>query len=686
MRLACRQSAIKGRHLGLGKDMPRDRRQDRQGVSVPYRRSRGLMAALVLSLLSPAASADASAVIPVADFARFSQLGIPSMSPDGQYLAVSVHDKQDTEEGSKYEVGVFHLPDMKPVSRLDMEPNVLPVEIVWTSNTRLIVIPARQTGSLEEPELTGDLVAVDFDGKHQQSMFGWVAQSKHGLPRGKGVISGLPSRRNGHFYWTMSYINRTGSADKGDTKVYDVDAEDGSATLVGDVSETGMKFVFHDGAPVLAYGADDENKPLLFRHRAADARLWEKIPVTARHMVPLGISADGALVYWSYSADGGPDVLATTDQATFSEPKVIARDDFGSIDGVQWTPFPRKPFAVTVDVGRPKTIYVDDDNLATIHKALSQEYPDYQIRFAGISDDGSRILVQARSDRDPGFFALFNLSPVSLTPLFRLWPWIKPAQMAAREPIRFKADDGLDLDGYLTKPANRRSLGMVLLPHGGPLGLRDQWGFDRDAQFLASRGYTVLQVNYRGSSGRGANFTMAGYKQFNSRIQQDLLDGVHWAIDQGYADKDRVCVFGISFGGYSALWTPILAPGMFKCAIDFAGISDYAIEFDHSDTQRTDRGRSYFEQAVGTDKDTIKAVSPIYHLDQFNVPVLIVHGEKDPRVPLKNATELRDALEKAGKPYEYLVKPKELHGFYSEANNEDFLVHMQAFLDKYIGS
>jgi dipeptidyl aminopeptidase/acylaminoacyl peptidase len=161
---------------------------------------------------------------------------------------------------------------------------------------------------------------------------------------------------------------------------------------------------------------------------------------------------------------------------------------------------------------------------------------------------------------------------------------------------------------------------------------------------------------------------------------------VRWAVAQGYADKDRVCVFGGSFGGYSALMAPIRAPGMFKCAVDFAGISDYAIEFDKSDTQRTERGRNYFDQAVGTGDATVKAVSPIYHLDQFTVPVLIVHGEKDPRVPLKNATELRDALDKQGKPYEWLVKPKELHGFYSEADNTEFLERLQAFLGKYIGS
>jgi dipeptidyl aminopeptidase/acylaminoacyl peptidase len=196
----------------------------------------------------------------------------------------------------------------------------------------------------------------------------------------------------------------------------------------------------------------------------------------------------------------------------------------------------------------------------------------------------------------------------------------------------------------------------------------------------------VLQVNYRGSSGRGYTFMKAGYKQFGTGIQQDLIDGVKWAIAQGYADKNHVCVFGASFGGYSALMAPIRAPEMFKCAVDFAGISDYRILRDDEELEYADNLNHFvFAQQIGEDDATLKAISPLYHLDAFNVPVLIVHGEKDPRVPVKNAEVLRDALQKSGKPYEWLVKPKELHGFYSEDNNTELLEHLQAFLDKYIG-
>jgi dipeptidyl aminopeptidase/acylaminoacyl peptidase len=465
-----------------------------------------------------------------------------------------------------------------------------------------------------------------------------------------------------------------------------VDAESDFTKIVtiAKINMFGMHFLLHDGVALIAYGEDDQNKRVIMSTTGKDLP-WQKIPADA-YLTPLHISDDGTHVYWQMSAMGGPYTLAIS-KLDLSDMKVIAADDFGDIDGkdVEWTPYPQKPFAATPQTGLPKTIYLDDSNSATIHKALSEQFPHYAIRFAGTSEDGTRVLVFAYSDKDPGFYALFTLSPVSLKILFKVAPWIHPEQMAARQPIRFKTRDGRLLDGYLTMPAQGKNLPLVLLPHGGPFNERDDWGYDPWPQFLASRGYAVLQVNYRGSSGRGPNFRFSGYRQVSTGIQQDLLDGVHWAIDSGYANKDRVCVFGASFGGYSALMAPIRAPGMFKCSIDFAGISDYAIEFDKSDTEESAYGRNYFEKAIGTDPANVKAISPIDQLDQFNVPVLIVHGEKDPRVPLKNATELRSALDKAGKPYEWLVKPKELHGFYSEANNTEFLEYMQAFLAKYIG-
>jgi dipeptidyl aminopeptidase/acylaminoacyl peptidase len=657
---------------------------------------RGFFVVCVSCVVSFQAFAGGAAAIPASDFARPAQITLPSLSPDGQYIAASVRDKVDADDGSKYTVGVFHVPDMKPVGRMMLQPSTIPLQIIWTSNTRLIILTAKEVGWLEGPAKIADLISVNADGSNQHSMFGWGTRNGRGLPFGRGGFSGLPPTPNGHFYWTSSTNNDNISA-KGTASVirihgpsdmvsdvFDVDSETGDAKLIGTFSKPGMQFVIHDDTARIAYGVDDHDHRMVFIRDNAD-QPWRQIDGTSA--VPLRISEDGTHAYWLYGPNGAPDALAYAN-LDLSNLKILASDNFGGIGAqdVSWTPYPQKPFAATVETGRPKTIYVDDDNWATIHKALSEQYPDYAIKFAGMSGDGTRVLVYAYSDKDPGFYALFTLTPVSLTPLFRVLPWIDPHQMASRQPIRFKTRDGLDLDGYLTMPAKGKNLPLVILPHGGPIDIRDKWNYDAWPQFLANLGYAVLQVNYRGSAGRGKGFRLAGYRQFGTGIQQDLIDAVHWAVDQGYADKNRVCTFGASFGGYSALMLPIRSPGTFKCAIDYAGVSDFTIIRDDPEQQHSDYAHNVFNEQIGLDDQTIKAISPLYHLDDFNVPVLIVHGEKDPRVPVKNAEVLRDALEKSGKPYEWLVKPKELHGFYSEADNTDFLQQMQAFLAKYLGN
>jgi dipeptidyl aminopeptidase/acylaminoacyl peptidase len=438
-----------------------------------------LVAALCLGAVSFGAHADAPNPIPAAEFAKHSQFGIPSMSPNGEYLAVSVHDPNDAADGSKYEVGVFHLPEMKPISRLDMPAQTVPIQIAWTSNTRLIVVPAKEVGWLDEPQRTGDLIAVDYDGNHQQSMYGWRALHTHGLPVAPGFFSGLPSKPNGHFYWTVN-LNHFDKANEGLSEIYDVDAETGSATSMGRINSDGMRFLAYNGVARIAYGTDDKNNDVLFERDNND-QPWRKLHTSARSAVPVQISDDGTHVYWKYSADGGPYALAISN-FDLSDLKILASDAFGSIVEVLWTPYPRKPFAAMVDIGRPKIIYLDDDNSATIHKALSEQFPDLLIRFAAISEDGSRVLVQADSDRDPGLYALFTLNPVSFKPLFKMASWIDPTRMAPRVPIRFTATDGLPLDGYLTMPARGSKLPLVLLPHGGPIDIRDRWDYDAWAQ------------------------------------------------------------------------------------------------------------------------------------------------------------------------------------------------------------
>lgn len=655
----------------------------------------GFFRAIMLAVLCMAATmAVHAAQIPYADFTRHPTLANPVISPDGKHLAVSIHN----DDGS-YQLGVLALPGLDPVSRLNMTSGTLPLDITWVSNTRLVMDLGEQAGTLSAPGDTGEVVAVDFDGSHKRVLYSWRVRDTRGanmnilgMVRGAGFIAGAPHPLNGHVYINVSPFRlhaSSGSRDSGRTLLYDVETESGHPRLIGQIDQANMQFVVHDDVARFAYGSDQDDPFRLdvYSWTSADDG-WQQLPesVTGKRLKPLRISADGQQLYSLYSADGGPDQLVVS-KLDGSARKVLARDSFASVGDVLWTSYPHQPYAVVFKTGRPRVEYLDDSAHAQVSHVLAEKFPDEFLTITSASQDGMQWIVGAHSDRDPGTYALFDRHTMNLQPLFRSSPWIDPQQMAPRKPITFTASNGTPLTGFLTMPASSagKPMPLVLLPHGGPIGVADSWFYDPWSQFLANRGYAVLQVNYRGSSGRGTLFEHAGYRQFGTGIQQDLIDGVKWAIKQGYADAQRVCIFGAGFGGYSALMAPIRAPGMFKCAVDYAGIADYAIEVSHSDTSHSASGRNYFAQAIGTDDAAIRTVSPINHLGKFTIPVLIIHGKDDPHVPYENAVDLRSALDQAGKPYQWLVRDKEQHGFYREENKLAVYQSLQAFLDKYIG-
>jgi dipeptidyl aminopeptidase/acylaminoacyl peptidase len=664
------------------------------GIAVSVRFSLRALLSAVLLLCACAAFA---ASPDIESFAKLPTLRSPSLSPDGQYLALSLHNNEAKWDEADYQLVVFHLPDLKGVSRLNMAAHYQPAQIVWVSNTRLAVSLAYTSGALEVPQQTGEVIALDYDGGHKQTLYsarqrGSVDAGIHSMdmPLGAASIGGLPYPRNGHIYLSLSRWPERHVTDDWDavrSEVYDVDSANGKATLVGGIDKGNMAFVIHDGVARYAYGLADAHTMEVYA-RADAKQPWRKLDasVTGRQMTPLRMSRDGRTLWSLCSVDGGPEALVASNPDG-SGRQVLASDAFASVADVLWDQVTGAPYAAVFMDGRPHLTYLDQSVDAQVLKALNDKFPDHLVTIGSMDDGGKSLLVTATSDRDPGSVALFDTGTMSLRPLYQVEDWIHPVQMAERRPFRFKASDGLELDGYLTLPNGKdpHKLPAILLPHGGPIGPSDEWTYDPDSQFLASLGYAVVQINYRGSGGRGPDFQLAGYRHFGDRIQQDLLDGLHWAIQQGYVDDKRLCVYGGSFGGYSSLMQPILSPGLFKCAIDYAGVSDWSIGFRKSDTSHLKLGRKYFAEAIG-DEAAARAISPLYELDKLNVPVLIAHGEDDPRVPYENAKVLRSALDKAGKPYEWLSKPKEGHGFYTEPDRADMYRHMQAFLAKYLGT
>lgn len=643
-----------------------------------YVRALALVAASALPL-----AAFAKNLVPVETFARHTSISMPRLSPDGKHIAL----RMDGDDGM-HALVVFATSDMThPLSMLRMPKYEVPAEFEWASDTRLIVEKGKEFGAIDKPVRTGEILASDIDGRHQEYIYGFETEhstraATRSKDRGWGFIAGMPEPVNGHFYMSaQTWENEDQSS------LYDVDAGHGARHLIGDIGIGGLSFmVGKDGQGHFAYGWNDDNQYVVY-HRQDNRWVPMQPSQVGGSFAPLISTPDGHEIYASYAAGGGPTSLVQMTEDG-RDRKVLAAAGFGSVGHIQWTAMPEQPFATVSATGIPTPTYIDlNAPMSKLHRALSLKFPGSYVNFVNFSEDGSELLFGVSSDRTPGSYFLIDTRTYKVQKLFDVAPWIDPSQMAERRPMTFKASDGTVLEAILTVPkgAGQSDLPMVLLPHGGPIGVQDDWFYDDDAQFLASRGYLVLQVNYRGSSGRGEDFQEAAYLKWGTRVQQDLIDGVKWAIDQRYADAKRICVYGGSFGGYSAMMTTIRAPGLFKCAIGYAGIYDLAMMYKKGDIRESKSGRSYLRMVIGKNDADLDANSPDKLADKIDVPVLLIHGEDDQRAPFAQAKAMRAALDAAHKPYEWMSKPEEGHGFYDEKNNIERYTLMQSFLEKYIG-
>jgi dipeptidyl aminopeptidase/acylaminoacyl peptidase len=258
--------------------------------------------------------------------------------------------------------------------------------------------------------------------------------------------------------------------------------------------------------------------------------------------------------------------------------------------------------------------------------------------------------------------------------------------MRQKEPFRMEARDGTVLNGYITRPVGNGPHPMVVLPHGGPHNIHNTWHFDRKIQLLANRGYAVLQVNYRGSGGYGVDFETAGFREWGAKMQDDITDATHWAIDKGHADKNRICIYGASYGGYAALMGSVKEPNLYRCAIGFAGVYDLELMLSSADIPRSKSGRAYLSKALGDDREQLRSRSPARHAQAISIPILLIHGKEDWRVDFEHAKRMKAALESNKKSFEWMVLSREGHGVYDEASRREMYERILGFLDKHLHS
>jgi dienelactone hydrolase len=661
-------------------------------TALPRRHRSRWLAALALAVLLPGTAAAAEPLIPIADFARFGNFSAPAMSPNGKYLVVT--QRAAKEPRDEYSTVVYELAGMKLVSAVRVtEAGDIPWRHAWVSDTRFVTALAREFGTVGEPWVTGELVAANVEGRGNTYLYGFRRM-------GSRTTGSFGTLTNDEGYGRLAQVPRgnearilMGENPWGTTartsRLYDIDTVTAGRRTVTEINQPGFRFlVDSEGKPRFAVGADDDAEYSVFK-LDADKREWLPFANAEKgDRSPVAISADNTKLLSSLSVERGPRALVS-EGVDGSGRRTLVSDAIGNIDLLESGLRYQTPFAAGTSVGVPKLTYIVEPTRsdAALHKTLSAQFPGQYVHFADVSLDGTRTLFSVSSDRDPGAFYVFDAASGKAALLFESKPWIKPERMAERRAVNFKARDGTQLHGYLTLPPNRGDgkLPLVLLPHGGPHGIADTWSFDSDAQFLASRGYAVLQINFRGSGGRGPAFETAGYRKWGGLMIDDLVDGVRWIAAQGVVDEKRICSFGASFGAYAAMMTAIRAPELVKCAVGYAGVYDLPMIYDEPDAKLGGKAYRYYQRALGQDMAELNAYSPTRLADKLAAPVLLVHGGADEVTPPAQAQAMREALTKAARPPEWFYVSGEGHGFYAEKNRQAFYEKLEAFLAKHIG-
>lgn len=636
---------------------------------------------LVIGVLGsmPAAAVDLSSYV------RKDQFHDIKLSPKGEYYAATVPLEDRTV------LVVIRRSDNALTGRFAMGRNTHVDDFWWVNDERLVIGMAEKFGALDRPQQTGELYAINADGSGADILIGQRVQGAglgtHIQPKkvdqvAAFVVDDLPADEKSIVVSVMPF-----SADPY-TRAERLDVYSGRRATLARAPVRNADFVTdNQGIVRFATGFGVDNLRKLY-YRAGDGKDWQLVgdeAVSGRKEIPIGFSADDLTAYLEVEQMEGPNAIVAFDIPTQQRREVLRDDD---VDPARYiyrngTSIPVGAFFMD---GRPRTQFFDAASPeARLQKSLEAAFPGHGVRITSQTDDGTLALVQVWSDRNPGDFYLFDTVNKKADYLLSRASWLDPDKMALMRPITLPARDGLMLHGYLTLPnGSAKRLPMVVMPHGGPYGVQDIWGFDGDVQMLAEAGYAVLQLNFRGSGGYGLAFTKAGARQWGGTMQDDLTDATRWAIEEGIADADRVCIYGGSYGGYASLMGVAKEPELYRCAVGYVGVYDLPTMHTEGDIQRRGSGETYIREWIG-ERDELGATSPNRIADRIKVPVFLAAGGEDERAPIEHSRMMERALQKAGVPVETLYFDTEGHGFYLEKNRTEYYTRLLAFLSRHLG-
>ncbi len=600
------------------------------------------------------------------------------LSPSGKYLAATFFNPEDVTESRLVVLDITNF-DITAVAHV--RGNEFIANFFWANDERLVGQIAKKVGWQDAPFLTGDMVAMNWDGKKKRWIFG---QRKTGGGRsvnGASVISLLPDEKRKILIASNNYASRRGSY----TEAIVLDIYNGRERLLARAPARNAQLLT-DGEGNLRYAfasnPDADNANEIYERIDDKWKLTSSSPPSDGSILPIGFTSNNESIYVIDNTDHDLETLKIVDPKSGAKTTVFQHESV-DIDSLEMS---RGGALVGVytEPDYPVFTAIDTDSKygAAVNR-IHETFKGYRVRISSSTADESMITFSVESDVSPKVFFLYKTTTNQFVPIAKALPAVVPGAMAKMTPYNLTVRDGVQVPVYLTLPnAGNAPYPMIVMPHGGPHGVRDYWRYDPYVQMLASRGYAVLQVNFRGSGGYGRDFLYSGYGRWGLEMQDDVTDATLWAIDQGVTDPDSICIFGASYGGYASLMGVVKEPDLYACAIVYVGVYDLEMMLTKGDIPESKSGQNYLDQALGTDLQSIRQRSPINSVDKLKAPLLIVHGAKDRRVPIDQAEALRSRLDELGKDYEWLVKSGEGHGFYDKENRVELYETMLDFLSQ----
>lgn len=480
------------------------------------------------------------------------------------------------------------------------------------------------------------------------------------------------------------------SHNKRDKKVFDVyrvNVRTGRSTLVAQNPGNIVGWVTdHAGKVRAATTSDGVNNSLLYRD--SESQPFKTLLTTSfkETLAPLFFTFDNRKLY--VSSNRGRDKVAvfTFDPAKAQEEQLVFEHPDVDVSGMAYSRKRKVLTEVSYVTWKTEHHFVDKVT-EDLYKAVGEKLPGYEISFQSHTKDETRWIVAAMNDRTPGGRYLYDMRSGALTKLGDINPWVPERDMAPMKPITYTSRDGLTIQGYLTLPLGvaARNLPVVVNPHGGPWA-RDVWGYNPEVQFLANRGYAVLQMNFRGSTGYGRKFWEASFKEWGRTMQNDITDGVQWLVQQGIADPKRVAIYGGSYGGYATLAGVTFTPDLYAAAVDYVGVSNLLTFLNTIPPYWKPFLEMMYEMVGNPEKDKalLEAASPVFFADKIRTPLFVAQGARDPRVNKAESDQIVEALKKRGVQVEYMVKDNEGHGFRNQENQFEFYEAMERFLAQHL--